>query len=57
MDLGNTKLTERIIAAAIRVHKELGTDFLEVMYEEALAIELASADRVRTSEVVTDFLS
>jgi GxxExxY protein len=39
--LGHTKLTERIIAAAIRVHKELGPGFLEIMYEEALAIELA----------------
>src|SRR5438105_13782659 len=40
--LGNTELTDRIIAAAIRVHKELGPGFLEIMYEEALAIELAS---------------
>ena len=39
--LGNTELTDRIIAAAIRVHKELGPGFLEIMYEEALAIELA----------------
>jgi len=39
-DLGNKELTERIIAAAIRVHKELGPRFLEAMYEEALAIEL-----------------
>jgi GxxExxY protein len=41
-DLGNKELTERIIAAAIRVHKELGPGFLEAMYEEALAIELTS---------------
>jgi GxxExxY protein len=39
--LGNTELTDRIIAAAIGVHKELGPGFLEIMYEEALAIELA----------------
>jgi hypothetical protein len=32
---GNTDLTDRIIAAAIRVHKELGPDVLEIMYEEA----------------------
>ena len=41
-DLGNKELTEKIIAAAIRVHKELGPGFLEAMYEEALALELTS---------------
>ena len=43
MELQNKHLTERIISAAIRVHKELGPGFLETMYEEALAIELAAA--------------
>ena len=43
MQLQNKHLTERIIAAAIRVHIELGPGFLEAMYEEALAIELAAA--------------
>jgi GxxExxY protein len=43
MELQNKHLTERIISAAIRVHKELGPGFLEAMYEEALAIELAAA--------------
>jgi GxxExxY protein len=42
-ELGNRELTDRIIAATIRVHKELGPGFLEIMYEEALAIELAAA--------------
>jgi GxxExxY protein len=42
MELQNKHLTERIIAAAIRVHQELGPGFLEAMYEEALAIELAA---------------
>jgi GxxExxY protein len=42
MELQNKHLTDRIIAAAIRVHKELGPGFLEAMYEEALAIELAA---------------
>jgi GxxExxY protein len=43
MQLENKDLTERIIGAAIRIHKELGPGFLEIMYEEALAIELATA--------------
>jgi GxxExxY protein len=43
MGLGNDELSERVIAAAIRVHKELGPGFLEIMYEEALAIELTAA--------------
>ena len=43
MGLGNYELSERVIAAAIRVQKELGPGFLEIMYEEALAIELTSA--------------
>jgi GxxExxY protein len=43
MEIQNKALTDRIIAAAIRVHKELGPGFLEGMYEEALAIEFAAA--------------
>ena len=43
MEIQNKLLTDRIIAAAIRVHKELGPGFLESMHEEALAIELAAA--------------
>jgi GxxExxY protein len=41
-ELGNKELTDRIIGTAIRVHKELGPGFLEIMYEEALAIELGN---------------
>ena len=43
MELQNEPLTDRIIGAAIRVHKELDPGFLEAMHEEALAIELAAA--------------
>ena len=32
-------ITDRVIACAISVHKELGPGFLEAIYEEAFAIE------------------
>jgi|ERR1041385_440426 GxxExxY protein len=43
MEIQNKTLTDRIIGAAMRVHKELGPGFLEAMYEEALAIEWTAA--------------
>ena len=38
--LPDTALTEKIIAAAMEVHRILGPGFLESVYEEALCIEL-----------------
>ena len=39
-DYGDDKVTERIIAAVIRVHQTLGPGFLEKIYRRALLIEL-----------------
>jgi GxxExxY protein len=38
--LEHEALTERIIGAAIEVHRRLGSGFLESIYEKALIIEL-----------------
>lgn len=40
--LKQSALTERIITAAIAVHRELGPGFLESVYEEAVAIEFTA---------------
>jgi GxxExxY protein len=40
MSLEHEELTEKIIGAAIEVHRRLGPGFLESIYEKALVIEL-----------------
>src|SRR5271167_3927891 len=44
MALEHEALTERIIGAAIEVHRRLGPGFLESVYEKALIIELSKRD-------------
>lgn len=41
LDVYTNQLSSRIIGASIEVHRNLGPGFLEKIYEEALAIELA----------------
>src|SRR5882724_5917237 len=43
MEIQKKALTDQIIGATIRVHKELGPGFLELMYEESLSIELIAS--------------
>ncbi len=43
MELIEAELSERIIGCGIRVHRVLGPGFLEKVYEEAFAVELAKA--------------
>ncbi len=41
-DWPDKEITDKILAAAIRVHRELGPGYLESIYEEALCVELAA---------------
>lgn len=49
--LKHGELSQKIIAAAHNVHKELGQGFLEKVYKNALAIELREAGIQCTLEV------
>ena len=42
VDLPDKELTDKILAAAIRVHRELGPGYLESIYEEAMCVELVA---------------
>jgi GxxExxY protein len=44
MELEHKELTDKIIGAAIQVHKQLGPGFIESIYEKALIIELRKCD-------------
>ena len=44
MELEHEELIEKIIAAAINVHKSLGPGFLESVYEKALSIEFEACN-------------
>ena len=44
MELEHKELTDKIIGAAIQVHKQLGPGFIESIYEKALMIELRKCD-------------
>lgn len=43
MNHGGTEITEKIIGAAIEVHRHLGPGLLESIYEAALAYEITQA--------------
>ncbi len=47
----NDDLIEKVIGAAIEVHRELGPGLLESVYEQALMIELADRTIVARSQV------
>lgn len=53
MDGAHSELTRRIIGCAMEVHRTLGNGFQEVIYQRALAIELAAQglEFVREQEI------
>jgi GxxExxY protein len=50
-DMKHRELSEKIIGAAYRAHKELGHGFMEKVYKNAMAIELGEAGLRCTCEV------
>ena len=52
--LKHGKITEKIIGAALEVHQFLGNGFQEVIYQRALALELARAGLTFACEVEQD---
>ena len=50
------ELTEKIIGAAVAVHRELGPGFLERIYENALVLELESQGCSVEKQVTYDVL-
>ena len=52
--LKHGEITEKIIGAALEVHRFLGNGFQEVIYQRALALELARVDSSFAREVEQD---
>lgn len=55
--LQSDALTATVIGAAIAVHRELGPGYLESLYEEAMALELAATgvNFVRQAPIVVRY--
>jgi GxxExxY protein len=51
LSLNDDALTERVIGAALRVHKALGPGLLEGLYQKALGVELGRAGLAHQREV------